>query len=207
MRVTPGLPPMAPPSATAQMPSLGPTGPSGPSGPSAGPPSTPMPAVPTAPPPRAPGAVPGAMNAALGILLGLVLGLGGLTLTLRFPANALDEDSFSYQVDWLNFTLTAVGALLIGAAFLLAVWSAWAPLLPGVIIAGLSVWVMVTNPLDGGFWQIHRAMSWLFPDYELSGFLGHGAALALGLAMIATSIAAMVLRSQLHRLAAAAMSR
>ncbi len=131
---------------------------------------------------------------AFGTLIGILLVAGGLVLLLRF-APKLRGDFGGVVV--LPTVWTALGALLIAVAALLAAWASWAALVPGAIVTGVSIWAMITPP-NGGMYYIDKATHWAVGG-QLATAAASGIGLTIGLLLFFAGLAAVWIRAAVRR--------
>ena len=127
----------------------------------------------------------------LSALIGLVLTAGGIYLLARFGYRA-GVDLTKGDVSIRNSGLGLLGAVLLFVATVLNGWSPWSTLLPGVALTGLGGWAL----FDAN--AFHRIGDWvrsLLNLNEVTNALVTGFLLALGLALLGASIAALLARS------------
>jgi len=144
---------------------------------------------------------------ALVALIGLLLTFGGIALLVLVP---LPNDSMSTV---LNMILVVLTIVIMTLPTLLLVWGSWATFVPGLLITGVAIWILM---VPGATDQLRSAFgdhSWVF---RLIVFFGpplnddqlpqavqvggiHGLGLALGLVLLFASIAAMMVRRYTRR--------
>ena len=183
----------APPGAQSYGPAVPPYAPTAP------PPVYGTPAVPVVvvPPPGA-GPAPAASRATAGLIsaiLGLILAAAGCYLLFRFGYEVVvlrQTASGTTSTLTVRLSLAGGGIVLLAAAVVLNAWSAWATVLPGVVLAGLGIWGYVS---EGGAVRIDSWSRWLFKHQETLSWNTIGATALIGLLLLAASLAAALARS------------
>lgn len=148
------------------------------------------------PPVRMPRAEPRVAINLLGALVGLLLVGGGLILLLLFNRQMLPEPG---RPDVLAVALTIAGCVVIAVAALLAAWASWGPILPGLLLTGVSVWAMVTVGPHSGSSYIAGGTRWLFSEGQLAALCANGTGLTIGLLLLLSGVAAVLLRAGVRR--------
>lgn len=170
-----------------------------PGGPAGPPPIQPAPPGAPSGPVTLPAAGSRATSNLLGSLGGIVLVGVGLELALRFARQTRTLDGIQESINVGPLIWTIIGAILIAAPALLARWASWTPIVPGFILAGLSVWTMVTPFRTGGGQTIADATDWAFDNGEFAIFCNGGMGLTVGLTLLLAGIAAALLRAGVRR--------
>ena len=147
------------------------------------------------PPVRMPKAESRVALNALGTVVGLLLVGGGLILLLMFAPGVRDDNG---ALDYVDLTLTIVGALLIALAALVTAWASWAAIVPGFLLAGVSVWAMVVDAQYGARY-IADGTRWIFKDDRFASFCMTGLGLTVGLLLFFAGLAAVFLRAGVRR--------
>ncbi|GGM07222.1 hypothetical protein [Nakamurella endophytica] len=144
---------------------------------------------PASPPPPPPGSR--ATAAALSVILGLVLSAAGVYLLGKYGVRAEGSIVGGGNRSWTDIILGAVGAVLLLLAVALNGWSAWATVLPGLVLAGFGAWAYFTR---GGYDQLTRWTHFLFPNDEIRTWHAAGFTLLVGLLLLGASLAAGLAR-------------
>lgn len=147
------------------------------------------------PPVRMPKAESRVALNALGTVVGLLLVGGGLILLLRYAPGMRDDAG---GLDYVHLTLTIVGALLLALAALVTAWASWAAIVPGFLLAGVSVWAMVVDEQYGARY-IADGTRWIFQDDRFASFCMTGLGLTVGLLLFFAGLAAVFLRAGVRR--------
>jgi hypothetical protein len=165
----------------------------------------------TLPPVRMPKAESRVALNTLGGIVGLILVAGGLVLVALYAAkmrvidsSALGSGSVgdiagSATIDVLPVVLTIVGILLVAVAALISAWASWAAILPGFLLAAVSVWAMITTGPNSGGVLIDKGTSWAFKDGQFAAFCMSGSGLLVGLLLFFAGLAAVFLRAGVRR--------
>ena len=183
----------APPGAQSYAPAAPPYAPTAP------PPVYGIPAVPVVvvPPPGA-GPAPAGSRATAGLIsaiLGLVLTAAGCYLLFRFGYEVVvlrANASGTTSTLTVRLSLGGGGIVLLAAAVVLNAWSAWATVLPGVVLTGLGIWGYLS---ESGAVRIDSWSRWLFKHQETLSWNTIGGTALIGLLLLAASLAAAVARS------------
>ncbi len=192
---TTGAQTYAPPTGGQAYPPVG----APPYAPAAPPPVYGTPAVPVVlvPPPGA-GPAPAGSRATAGLIsaiLGLVLAAAGCYLLFRFGYEVVvlrANASGTTSVLTVRLSLAGGGIVLLAAAAVLNAWSAWATVLPGVVLTGLGIWGYLS---EGGAVRIDSWSRWLFKHQETLSWNTIGGTALIGLLLLAASLAAAIARS------------
>jgi hypothetical protein len=188
----------SPPGGYSYQQGTGPTGPGMVTGPTpAGPQFVPAPTTANVvlPPVRMPKAESRVALNALGTVVGLLLVGGGLILLLIFAPKMRTDTG---ALDYVNLTLTIVGAVLIALAALVTAWASWAAIVPGFLLAGVSIWAMVVEPQYGARY-IADGTRWIFHDERFASFCMTGLGLTVGLLLFLAGLGAVFLRAGVRR--------
>jgi hypothetical protein len=149
----------------------------------------------------------------LGSVVGLILVIGGLVLVLLYQGKMRTVDTSNLgdttsgngaaavtgSLDALSLALTIVGVILIALAALLAAWASWAAILPGFLLAAVSVWAMVTTGSGSGGARLADLTRWAFDQDQFAAFCMSGMGLLVGLLLLLAGLAAVFLRAGVRR--------